>query len=201
MGRGRVVIFARAPRLGAVKRRLAKEVGGDVAWRFYRRTLDAVTRRLAADPRWHTALAVTPDSARLTPAPWLPGVPRRAQGPGDLGARMARAIRALAPGPVVIVGSDVPDIGPAQVAAAFAALGRHDAVFGPSPDGGYWLIGWRGRRSLPSGALEDVRWSGAHARADSMASLGPGVSIALVDELEDVDNAESYARWRMRVDR
>jgi len=195
-GRGRVVIFARAPRMGAVKRRLAAEIGTAAAWQFYRRTLDGVARRLVADRRWTTMLAVTPDSTRLTPPLWPPGLPRRAQGPGDLGARMARTVRALAPGPVIIVGSDVPGITAAHVAAAFTALGRDDAVFGPSPDGGYWLIGWRGRQPLPAGALAGVRWSTADARADSIASLGPRVSVALVDELEDVDTAAAHARWR-----
>src|SRR5690606_11098065 len=53
-----VVLFAKAPRLGAVKRRLAAGVGDEAALAFYRETLAAVARRLGAYPRWTLWLAV-----------------------------------------------------------------------------------------------------------------------------------------------
>jgi glycosyltransferase A (GT-A) superfamily protein (DUF2064 family) len=82
----------------------------------------------------------------------------------------------------------------ADIAAAFAALGRADAVLGPARDGGYWLIGFTQaqRRRLP---FSEVRWSTPHARADTLANL-EGKRVAMLREREDVDDAASYKRWR-----
>ena len=85
--RGLLILFARAPRLGTVKRRLAREAGDAAALRFHRAMLRALARGLGRDRRWRTVLAVTPDRARF-PTP----LPRVAQGRGDLGERMARAL-------------------------------------------------------------------------------------------------------------
>ena len=57
-----LVIFARAPQFGRVKRRLARDIGDTAATRFYRLTLARQIRRLR-DPRWTIWLFVTPDSA------------------------------------------------------------------------------------------------------------------------------------------
>ena len=127
-----LVIFAKAPRLGAVKNRLARQVGSVTAWRFYRRNLAQTLRRLD-DRRWRTWLSLTPDGFDAGP---LWSGDRLAQGGGDLGARMARPFVSLPPGPVVLVGCDIPALKGRHVAAAFAALGRHQAVFGPARDGG-----------------------------------------------------------------
>src|ERR1700735_618405 len=82
-----VVVFARAARLGAVKRRLAREIGARAALRFHLATMTRLVRALAADRRFHTVLAITPDRARQR----LPvKLPRIAQGDGDLGSRMQR---------------------------------------------------------------------------------------------------------------
>jgi rSAM/selenodomain-associated transferase 1 len=179
-----VILFARAPRLGAVKRRLARGIGAMAALRFYRAQL-ARTLRLARDPRWLLELAVTPDHA---PARWPRGIARVPQGQGDLGARMGRALgrhrRA------VLVGSDIPDLSRADIAAAFRALGRADAVFGPAEDGGYWLVGLGPRR--PARPFADVRWSGPHALGDTLANF-PGRRIALLRTLRDVDTPEDLA--------
>ncbi len=198
MRRRHVVIFAKAPRLGSVKRRLAAEIGNLAAWRFYRHNLAGLTRRLGGDPRWATWLAVTPDRDLHLSGLWPARIGRIAQGRGDLGVRMARTFRAFAPAPVLIVGSDIPAITAAGISGAFATLGRCDAVFGPSRDGGYWLIGWRGSRPLPPAALTDVRWSTTDALADSRASLGVGPSIAEIDIIDDIDDAAGYARWQAR---
>jgi rSAM/selenodomain-associated transferase 1 len=195
-----LVILARTPRLGAVKRRLAADIGPAAALAFYRRTLAAALWRLGRDPRWTTWLAVTPDADAARPALWppVPGVRLIGQGGGDLGARMARPMRTLPPGPVVVVGSDIPEMGAAQAAAAFAALGANDMVFGPATDGGYWLVGARRRPALPRDLFRGVRWSTGHALADTLAGLPAGFRVATLDPLDDVDDGAALAAWRAR---
>src|SRR5262245_23815377 len=96
----RLVIMAKRPAMGRVKRRLALEIGAAEAVRFYRSSLSHTVLRLAADPRWLTVIAI--DSI-ADGAPLLS--PRRAalmaQGNGDLGARMQRLFTRLPPGPVI----------------------------------------------------------------------------------------------------
>lgn len=193
--RRHVVVFARAPRIGAVKRRLAAGVGDLAAWRFYRDCSALTLRRLGGDPRWQCWLAVTPDAFARAGRFWPSEVPRLPQGCGDLGRRMARALAVMPPGPVIIVGSDIPDLTADRVAAAFAALAGADAVFGPATDGGFWLAGFR-RRPLGFDPFRGVRWSGPHALADTRANLDGRMRVRLVDELEDVDEAGAMARWR-----
>ena len=188
--RGLLVLIARAPRLGAVKRRLAREVGNAAALRFHRAMLGSLARRLGRDRRWRTVLAATPDRARF-PSP-LPRVP---QGRGDLGQRMARALARHRR--AVLVGSDIPGVRAADVAAAFRALdGRADAVFGPAEDGGYWLVGLGPRR--PRDPFRGVRWSGPHALADTLANCR-GRRVALLRRLRDVDDAADLAAWAGRA--
>jgi uncharacterized protein len=190
-----LVIFLRVPRLGRVKSRLARGIGAVAALRFYRHTVDALLRRLTSDPRWRSTLAITPDIVRCS-RPWRVAARYRPQGRGDLGARMARVFRDLPPGPAIIIGSDIPALRAAHVTAAFKALGSHDAVFGPASDGGYWLVGFRRRPRLPPGLFKGVRWSSAHALGDTLAGLPRDLAIAFLETLEDVDDAESHARWR-----
>jgi len=192
-----LVIFAKAPRLGAVKTRLAAGIGALAAYQFYLRQLERLLRDVSADPRWHTWLAVTPDDAVHT-VPWrrLGLAPRArllAQGSGDLGMRMAKPMRLLPPGPVVVVGCDIPGLTRAHLARAFAALGDREFVFGPARDGGYWLIGARRTRALPN-LFRAVRWSSEHALADTLANLR-GRRVGMLDTLEDIDDAAAWARY------
>lgn len=185
------VIFAKAPRLGRVKTRLGRDIGMVRAWGFYRHALARLARTLAHDPRWQTIIAAAPDTALMDPV-WPDGVPRIAQGEGDLGQRMQRVFDTLTPGPVVIVGADIPGITPELIAEAFFALGNFDAVFGPAGDGGYWLVGQkRAPRILK--LFSDVRWSGPHALADTKRNLGKSSFFAL-KTLDDVDNGADFRR-------
>ena len=192
-----LVIFAKAPRMGQAKRRLARDIGTVAAWAFQRRNLGCTVSRLARDTRWQCWLAMTPDGAVFDPLPRdVETVP---QGPGDLGQRMDRVMRDMPPGPVVIVGSDVPGIEPGHAARAFAALGGNDAVFGPASDGGYWLVGLR-RRPRVIDLFQRVRWSSEHALADTLANLGAGRRAALLETLADVDDGAAWRRWRAAAD-
>jgi len=115
------------------------------------------------------------------------------QGGGDLGVRMRRALAANPPGPVVLVGGDIPALAARHVAAAFRLLGGHDLVFGPAEDGGFWLVGARRAPRLPP-LFQRVRWSSPHALADTLAELPRWVSVGFIDRLEDVDDGEAYRR-------
>ncbi len=192
--RAQLVVMVRAPRLGLIKRRLARDVGALAAWRFYRQTTARLLRRVGRDPRWRTVLAVTPDRGWRRSELWGFRGEILPQGGGDLGTRMGRLLQRLPPGPVVVVGSDIPGLGRDQVARAFLALGRHDWVLGPAPDGGYWLIGTRRRPTLRL-PFARVRWSSEHARADTLAGL-KGARIAFMEELQDVDNGDDLARLK-----
>lgn len=184
-----LVIFARVPQFGRVKRRLANAIGPAAATRFYRQTLAGQIRRLSRDRRWIVWVFITPDHVLDHPA-WR-GIGRarlRGQGQGDLGARMKRPFRWLPPGPVVLVGSDIPAMQPRHIARAFALLGRHDLVFGPASDGGFWLIGARRSRPLPRSLFIKVRWSTAQALADALATIPEGYATGIADTLDDVDD-------------
>ena len=187
--RQHLVLFARQPRYGVGKRRLAADVGNLEALRFARGSLDRLRRTLGSDPRWTLWLAVSPDR----PTGWAAPARVIAQGGGDLGDRLSRVVHALPPGPVVILGADTPTVTRQDVAEAFAALGSHDAVFGPARDGGYWLIGLR-RRPRQHLPFAGVRWSTVHALADTMAAMG-GRAVALLRLQEDVDDGPSLRRY------
>ena len=182
MMRPALVIFARAPRLGAGKSRLAHDIGAVAALRFERLMLARSLRRLGRDRRWRLLLAITPDRAarRLGATP---------QGGGNLGERMRRALNIAAP--AVLIGTDIPALTSAHIAEAFALLGRHDAVFGPAGDGGFWLIGCR--HQMPT--FGNVRWSSRHALSDVLANLPKSLSIGFAATLDDVDEGAAYRRF------
>jgi rSAM/selenodomain-associated transferase 1 len=178
-----VVVFARAPRLGTVKHRLARDIGDRAALRFHRETLIRLLRGLIRDRRFRTVLALTPDGARDR----LPmAVARRVQGRGDVGQRMDAACRRHRNGNVAIIGSDIPEANAADLRAAFRALGRHDAVFGPAEDGGFWLVALGPRR--PAWPFANARWSTADALADTLKNFH-NRRIGRVRTLRDVDTA------------
>ena len=186
--------MVKEPRPGRVKTRLGRHIGMTTAAWWFRHQTQALIRRLS-DPRWRLVLAVSPDREGMLSRVWPCGSARTAQGNGTLGDRMARVMKAQPPGPVCLIGADIPGITRHHIARGFAALGRADAVFGPAPDGGYWLIGFSHVRRLPPDAFSGVRWSTRHALDDTRATLD-GMRVSLVDRLRDVDTADDLAMTR-----
>jgi glycosyltransferase A (GT-A) superfamily protein (DUF2064 family) len=192
-----LILFLRLPRLGAGKRRLARDVGEVAALRFQRLMIALMLRRLARDRRWCLRLAVTPDRCRLHRYTLPAGTPVVGQGGGDLGERMRRSLANCPPGPAVLVGNDIPALAPAHIAAAFRLLGQRDVVFGPTGDGGFWLVGAR-RVPRLAPLFGEVRWSGPHALADVLANLSPRVSVGFAARLDDIDDGAAYRRYMPR---
>jgi uncharacterized protein len=197
--RCRLVVMAKVPAAGRVKTRLAGEIGIGMATAFARHAIGVTLARLANPGAWQMTLALAPDcAADRSPGP--AGITRVGQGAGDLGRRMQRIMNRMPPGPVVIVGTDIPELRASHIRQAFRLLGRHDAVFGPASDGGYWLVGLR-RRPRILRLFAGVRWSSPHALADTLANLD-GLAIARLETLSDVDDKETWAcsaRTRARL--
>ncbi|MCE8009722.1 TIGR04282 family arsenosugar biosynthesis glycosyltransferase [Aestuariivita sp.] len=179
-------------RPGRVKTRLGRDIGMVAAATWFRRQALSLIRRLR-DPRWRIVLAVSPDAAGLQSRVWPGDLVRVPQGAGDLGDRMGRMLRTMPPGPVCVIGADIPGITRARVAEAFAALGGAEAVIGPATDGGYWLIGMKRLRAVPPTVFAGARWSTQHAMADTLATL-PGWRVARCATLADVDRLHDLTR-------
>ncbi|MEL6335984.1 MAG: TIGR04282 family arsenosugar biosynthesis glycosyltransferase [Pseudomonadota bacterium] len=197
-----VIVFVKEPQPGRVKTRLARDIGTVGAAWWFRHQATRLIRHLGRDPRFELWLAVSPDRAGLASRVWQPGIPRLAQGGGDLGRRMLRALNAAGPRPAAVIGSDVPGLEAAVVMAALQRLGGADTVLGPAPDGGFWLIARRAGLRLPEHLLDGVAWSTEHARAQTLARLSrhPGAArAALAGTLADVDTVADLRALRLPV--
>jgi uncharacterized protein len=121
---------------------------------------------------------------------WLPaGFDLMGQRGADLGERMAAAFadaHATAALPMLLIRADTLEITPDMLADAARSLvsGEADAVFGPSYDGGFWLLGLRRPdRSLVVGIPDPGQGAGpGRLLLDRLAAAG--LRIALAPRLE-----------------
>ena len=189
-----LVVFAKEPIMGRVKTRLGNDIGIHLATQFYRRTMADVLRHLGNDGRWQCWLSLSPDKASLGKPFWPNSFTAVKQGKGDIGDRMGRTMTNMPPGPLVIVGTDIPAIRPHHIVSAFQAVGHHDVVFGPAEDGGYWLVGARRSPCTPE-LFKHVRWSSRHSLSDSLAKAKQKkLKVAMLETLKDVDDGKSYQK-------
>ncbi len=186
-----LVVMARFPIAGGVKTRLARTIGTTRATWFYRHAVASTLARLGRSPFWQTIIAVTPDSARGALL-WPRHCSVMAQGSGALGERMQRLLQHQKPGPVVLIGTDIPGIEVADIRNAFRSLGRNDVVFGPAEDGGFWLVGLR-RRPSAARPFANVGWSQPTTLAQTRANL-TNKRVGHVAMLSDIDDGEDFKR-------
>jgi rSAM/selenodomain-associated transferase 1 len=192
-----LIVFARAPRHGTVKTRLAADVGDARALAIHRELTERVvgSLRTAADV---LVVAFTPPGAASEMRRWLgDDLTCVEQCNGDLGARLATAVAErffLGARRVVVVGTDCPTVDADTVARALAALETHDVVFGPATDGGYYLVGMR---TAQPALFADVPWSSAHTLAVTLErARDAGLRVLLLEEMRDVDTAADW-QWHL----
>jgi uncharacterized protein len=197
----RLIVFARLPRRGRVKTRLAATVGEDLALRAYRSLLDRTLALAASVPVQCRELLIAEGDPRPVETAWLDtlrdaGWRVGRQATGGLGERMAGALSAaLAQRQLpVLIGCDCPVLEASDVAAAFEALGSSDAVFSPTEDGGYALVGIA--RALPE-AFRSVPWGSATVMAVTRDRLRAcGARWFELRTLWDVDVEADLRRWQ-----
>ena len=139
-----LIVFARAPVPGRVKTRLVPLLGKEGAARLHAQMVEKAlaTARAAGFQEVDLYCAPGIESDFFVKMHKRYGVRLWAQGRGNLGDRMYRALRRHSC--AILIGSDCPAIRPADLRAAARALADGaDAVLAPAEDGGYPLIGVR----------------------------------------------------------
>jgi rSAM/selenodomain-associated transferase 1 len=189
-----LIIFAKAPVAGSAKTRLIPALGALGAAELAQRLLDHAARIGMEAGFDYCELCTTPDRSHPAFQRLATSYPLvlTAQGEGDLGERMHRALsRVLADhARVLLVGTDVPALSAAVLREAAAALDTCDAVFVPALDGGYALVGLTRAHAelfteIPWSTPQVMQATRARARAAQVtwAELAP---VADIDEPADL---------------
>jgi rSAM/selenodomain-associated transferase 1 len=192
-----VAVFARAPVPGQAKTRLVPLLGAEGAAQFQAALAHDVIRKVA----WLRGVWRYLFFAGCTPLEWtdchggtarLTGYALVPQRGADLGKRLEGAYRRLLghhPGAVVI-GTDSPALSAARLRQALCELRWCDAVLGPCPDGGYYLLGLR---RLEKGLFRRIRWGTSFAFRDTLHNLvAGGLSCSVLEPLPDVDRPADF---------
>lgn len=190
------MVFVKSPQPGAVKTRLAVELGPEGSAAVYRAIAEAeITGTRPVAREYDRLFFYAPAGAEAAIAGWLPGEALLPQQGADLGARMAAALEtAFLRGArqVAIVGTDVPWVGREQVMQAFEALEEVDLVVGPCDDGGYYLLALA--RPLP-GLFTDIAWSTPTVCDTTLArARSLGLRAAQLGRLPDIDTLADIRR-------
>ncbi len=200
-----LIVFVKYPRTGSVKTRLAASIGVEQAAKIYE--------------EWacHT-FSIADELAGEGITPWIfyhEGAPepevrawvRRPfrfceQGSGDLGVRMKRAFERVfreKAEAAVIVGTDVPELDAATVREAFRLLEGHDVAVGPSPDGGYYVLGMK---AVQGALFSEIEWSSSKVYNQTIhRAAGSGLSCAVLPALADIDTGADYHAYLVRTGR
>jgi len=189
-----LALFAKAPRPGTVKTRLAPALGAAGAAEFHRQCVLDMWQRLGTVSGSRILLYCDRPCEEFEK---LSGQERfRLQRGADLGERMRSCLDDLLAGgfgAALIVGSDAPTLPLAQIGEALDALRVADIVLGPSDDGGFTLIA--ARRTHPE-MFAGVLWSQPDTRAATTSAIQrTGLTIAETSTLAyDVDRPSDLRR-------
>ena len=196
-----LILFARSPRLGAVKTRLSPPLSPRQVLALYAAFLEDAAGAYGSSAEWVPVLAAEPDAgdpalARIFTPPWR----RERQAPGDLGVKLSAAFAsefACGAPSVLAVGSDHPALSSGRIRETFHAVaGGADAAVVPAEDGGYCAIALS-RRVDPGAVFRGVSWSTPRALAETVSNLAAGGwTVRTLAPSYDVDRPDDLNRLR-----
>ncbi|MEQ9091041.1 MAG: TIGR04282 family arsenosugar biosynthesis glycosyltransferase [Balneola sp.] len=194
----KIVVFVKNAVPGKVKTRLAKTVGDKEALKVYLRLLEITKREVlkvdANKEVWY-AWDIGKDDI------WEEEIfSKKIQIDGDLGEKMKNAFEdSFKNGcnKMVLIGSDCPTLTSKIMGEAFAKLDDNDVVFGPSEDGGYYLIGMS---SYKPEVLEGIDWSTERVMEQTeLKAQENGIKLAKLQVLNDIDNEHDWNEYLAKL--
>jgi hypothetical protein len=199
-----LVIMAKAPRLGAVKTRLAPSLSPDAVTDFYRCLLDdtlTLARSLSASAGDLEVAIMCPDAdvnelaqlagAHSTNKP-VSAVAQKGEG---LAAGLTSVFAHFADGHprrVIAFNSDSPHLPHSVLEDAFETLATHDVVVGPTHDGGYYLVG--AKASHPTLFAGDGMGTNSALERLLSRARSLDLSVGFVAPFYDIDVLEDLTR-------
>ena len=197
-----LAIFAKAPIAGQVKTRLCPPLTHEQAAELFRCFLLDTIERMCSLATVQVFLAITPaDSEPLfrklfrqllsqkIPFP-VRYLPQRGDSLGEREINMLADMLSAGFSRAVIIGSDIPTLPVAHIHEAFSRLEDPacDAVFGPSTDGGYYLVG---AREVHRPLFENIAWSTPQVLEQTLEQARlHQLTVELVPSWYDVDTVE-----------
>ncbi len=198
-----LVIYAKRPIAGYTKTRLAKGIGAQAAAGVYARLLYSLLVEVQETSR-QFPFQVTLSLASKADIPFFraafPEWRVTHQVDGDLGKRMTASLHAefsAGADRVVLIGSDIPFLSGDLIQQAFTKLDKYDVIFGPTVDGGFYLVGTT-QRELQ--IFNNIAWSTATVFYDCQQNaIHQGLTVGSLAELFDLDTQKEYFLWQQRL--
>lgn len=188
-----LVIFVKYPEKGKVKSRLVPGIDECRVADLYRCFIEDLLERISSGHYKFFIAFDPPEKEKDFSALFGKDFSYLPQTGADLGERMYNAfISCFAGGfrSVVVIGSDSPDLSRGIIEEAFQSLRNHDAVIGPTYDGGYYLIGFSAN-SLSGRFFENMTWSTDNVYTETIRRFDQeGVSFHVLPPWRDIDTAD-----------
>jgi rSAM/selenodomain-associated transferase 1 len=190
--------MAKAPFRDLVKTRLKGYLSDEERLGLYTGVLETTIEKLRDIGGVNTKVAYTPKESKSYFLNF--GLPVFCQTSGDLGERMFNSLQQVFKEgcrSAVLVGVDIPGLSAEIVLKAFALLGEYDTVFGPSRDGGYYLVGLN---SPVREIFDGIEWSTERTLSQSIERAEKyGLKTALTEILRDIDTPEDLKEFNQTL--
>lgn len=191
--RNALIIIAKYPEAGLVKTRLSGFMPDDKILKLYTYLLEQTIHKLRAVPGADTYIAYAPEHAEEYFSGFGTGLISLSG--RDLGLNMFHSFDVLFKKgyqKVALVGADIPDLSASIIMRAFDVLSLHDLVFGPSQDGGYYLVGMK---KMIRGVFENVPWSSGETLKKSLEQVKKsGFLVGFTETLGDIDTIDDVKK-------
>jgi len=188
-----LIIIAKYPEKGHVKTRLSGFMPDEKILELYKYMLEQTIHKLRTVPGTDTFIAYAPEHADEYFSRFGTGLIRLST--GNLGSNMSHSFEVIFQKgykKAVLVGADIPDLSESIIRHAFDLLTGNDIVFGPSEDGGYYLVGMS---KLIRAVFENVVWSSKQTLMESLEQAGKsGHTVGYTKALWDIDTIEDVKK-------
>jgi rSAM/selenodomain-associated transferase 1 len=193
----KLIIFAKAPIPGQVKKRLIPALGKKGATKLHQEMLEQKLRLTHDNNIAPVELHCWPDTDHSHFQEIQARYPLKLQHQrgSNLGERMAHAIQQTTKENcnAVLIGTDCPPLDRSYLIQAFQVLqDGAEAVIGPAEDGGYILIGLR---RFNNDIFQDIEWGSDRVLSQTKSKLKQlSINHIELDTLWDVDRPEDLIR-------
>ncbi|MCK5681872.1 TIGR04282 family arsenosugar biosynthesis glycosyltransferase [bacterium] len=204
-----LLVFARTPKLGTVKKRLAATIGADPALHCYNLLLESAIinsaevsarRFLYFYPEKPEKIATLVNFNQSLVRQFT--IRNQKVGP-DLGQKMATALTETLQDDnydeAVLIGTDIPFLESSIIEQAFSRLALADIVLGPALDGGYYLIGLQ-RHALDCPEIfQEIPWgTDGVLQATINRAVAADLRVDLLTPLFDIDTKADLLEWHLQ---